>query len=571
MLVKAFLTFNQLLLVFLMSTFAHAQSNSADQLGFPVEKNNIRILPQRFEYNLIDANRFQIGNLLIQATDIGIRVQTDKPSLEQKFVFYWPLDLLEFGEILIKDSSGKGLWSKSISRSQIQIKKSPSGTRLATFEYDVDDPELLQKIQRSPFFRFCAQRQDPQTKIYFCSKDLYLNKKSKLLGILSRNSQRPESFVEINGRLVGPQGFVYLNSSKDPLALRALMLSGSTLEIDTRMKDIRFQDVVLSEDEKTIIVSAQSQEAKENVTGQDPEIWTTSLDVERPSLYLKGEGNIPLKQEFLIEGPVRKENVKVLIESSAPTNISSSELNLDLSANPTLQLQADKNSTLEKTGDDRYSWTLKDLRRNDNNRRFLKVTDTAKNPAETFWAAYDVKRNSGYEALVHLLAPLRADLQLAWIANPRYQIAVRYDVQLAKKPSFENANILSLEAFYKLPAATHMVDPNYRLGIFVDTFSSDNLKLTSYGALLSAQFKNIDVLGETIPWTMLDLRAPLASVDSSYAIAGSFEAQAAVRLPVNLDRFHELGLKYRSLMFEKNKIESHFQESYAFYGFGILF
>jgi hypothetical protein len=349
------------------------------------------------------------------------------------------------------------------------------------------------------------------------------------------------------------------------------MLSGSTIEIDTRMKDIRFQDVVLSEDEKKIIVSAQNKEANDEAN-TDPPTWTVSLDVERPFLYLKGQGNIPLRQEFVIEGPVRKENVKVFVTSSAPTNVASSELSLDLNAAESLSLEAaDKYSSLEKEGGGNYLWTLKSLRRNENNRRLLKVTDNKKNPPETYLAAYDVERNSGFEAMLHLYAPLRADAQLSWIAHSHFLLTARYDAQLVKNSVYNNSSFLSLEALYKIPAGMHMKDPGYAVGLFTDSFSSSVGNFMDYGAMLTAQFKDSKIFGHKIPWNFWTARLPLASADSNYKIGGSFELQSSLRFPENLDRFHEFGVKYRSFNYEKDSVQTKLGEIYGFYGFGILF
>lgn len=561
------------LLILISANLLWAQLSFADpdQLFFPVEKSQIRILPQRFEYQLIDANRFQVGNLLIQATDIGIRISNNK---NQKFTFFWPLELLDFGDIVIKDSSGKAIWRRSVSKAQVQVRSSSSGTKLATTELSAADGEdLFRLIQRSPFFRFCALRENPQTKIFFCSKDLYLVRKGSLIGLQARDSLRPDSFVEINGKLVERQGFIFLNSSKDPLSLRALMLSGSTIEIDTRMKDVNFQDVVLSNDEKSLIVSAKNKELPGTQLDETSVAWKSTLDVERPSLYLKGEGNIPLKQEFLIEGPIRKESIKVDISGPAPEVTSSSSITLNLKSDSFLKLESagDRQSSLQRTGNDTYQWTLKNLRRNETNRRYLKTIDSRKNPSEVFWAAYDIKRNSAFEVSMRAYYPLRADLQVLWFPNSRWQFGGRYDSQIGKNSKFDSSSVVSAEVFYRLSPGIHMIDPSYRAGVFYDAFSSSGGNLGLYGLSLGGQYKNTSIYGFVAPWLLVDAKAPLASTDSSFQVTGSFDIQAVLRFPENLDRYQEVGIKYRSYNFKKSSADINLSEPYLFYGYGILF
>ncbi len=565
-----------LLSLFIFSSLGLSALAENDQLLFPVEKSNVRVLPQRFEYNMIDANRFQVGNLLIQASEIGIRLTSGKST--QKFTFYWPLDLLDLsdgnGNIVVKDSSGKALWERSVQSNQVQIKRSSSGARLASAELSAsDDKELFESIQRSAFFKFCAYKENSQTKIYFCSKDLYLLKRKARFNILTRDSQRPESFVEINGQAVDKQGFIYLNSSKDPLSLRALMLSGSTLELDTRMKDVNFLNIVLTDDEKNILVSAQNREVETEGSSESletREVWTTKLEVERPSLFLKGAGNIPLKQEFLIEGPVRKESVKVDVIDPPLQNLANSEVNLELKPAAKLRLESgDKNTSLEQKADGVYSWTMKNLRRNDINRRYVKVIDTEKD--QTFWGAYDIRRISGYEAAVYGFWPLRASAHLSYVAHPRFNFTARYDAQVDKTSDSDAFNSLDLEAHYRLNSGIHMVDPRWRVGGFFSSFAGKGTSMGLYGLDLQAQYKNWKYWGLQVPWTLVGIRAPLASTDSSYKVSGSFESQASLRLMPNLDRFHELGLKYRSYVFKKEVGEFKKQEASLFYGFGILF
>lgn len=557
---------NLILIIFVVCILG--EKAFSNNLMFPIERSSVKALPQRFEYQLLNANQFRVGDLTINANDIGMRLNTS--GKDRKFLFFWPPDLLESSELVIKDSSGKSVWRKKLGKQQVVFKKGSRGNRLATFEMTLtEEDKLFAELKRTPFIRFCAHQEAPQTKVYFCSKDLFLIKNQNGFAIQARNSRRPESFVEINGETVGNQGSIFLNSSLDSLSMRGLMLSGSTIEIDTRMKDVNFQDAVLSADGKTLIVTAKNREKDPLL--RDQEVWTAQLNVDRPFLYLKGEGNIPLRQEFIVEGPVRKESVKVQITSTAKTATTSSSIDLDLRTPQNIELSSDDKMTeLRKQSDGTYEWRLLGLRRNQVNRRFVRVTDMSTNPNQVFYAAYDIQRTSGFEALVYASYPLRVQAGLSWVGDDRWNFDLNYSSQIGTTKDFDHSSLISAAAYYRQKPGVHMLHPSARLGVFVDSFSSDKGNLIYYGIAPELQLKDLQIYEWNVPWTYLRVKAPLGAQDS-FTVAGSFEVQTAVRLGATLDRFHEVGVKYKAMNFRKDRADLKQNQAEIFYGFGVLF
>ncbi|RYZ75518.1 MAG: hypothetical protein EOP04_33225, partial [Proteobacteria bacterium] len=245
-----------------MSGIALAKSAESVPLQFQADKNNIQILPQRFEYNLVDEDHIKIGDIVIDSTTFGFQISS-KPEASGKFRarFIWPVGLLKDGTLSIRDNTGKSIWSVTVSRKNTRIMNAGPATKelvrnqLTEFVTDQFEVAKVEDMKFLPFMNFCINRTTQDTNIYLCSKELYLGTQGKL-GIRSRTQGRRQAFVEINGRNVGKQGTIFLNDEKENIGFRAMTQSGAILEVETRMKPVDFKDVVLSADKKNLILTA---------------------------------------------------------------------------------------------------------------------------------------------------------------------------------------------------------------------------------------------------------------------------------------------------------------------------
>ncbi len=91
---------------------------SAAPLFFPAEKNNIRVLSQRFEYQLIDETHFRIGDVVLDSELMKMSFAELEDSYRVEFS--WPSSFVSQGELVLKDPSGKSLFQTQVSKEQIK-------------------------------------------------------------------------------------------------------------------------------------------------------------------------------------------------------------------------------------------------------------------------------------------------------------------------------------------------------------------------------------------------------------------------------------------------------------------
>lgn len=547
-----------------------ARAETRTELFFPVEKNGVQVLPQRFEYQLLNKDQFRVGNILINAKQIDFQILPSSGPNRYKLRFQWPVGLLNQGEIVIKDNSGKGIWFQKIQAHQVALSEDQT---LATYETETEVPSLIRAIQLYPFFRFCVHREEPLNKTYLCSKDLFLRRPKDQITIEKHDSYRPQSYVEINGRTVGDQGMIFLNSPSEFISLRALLLSGATLEIDTRMKKINFKDVLLSPDGKQIIVRAQGSEpADPSNVEHDPKApsdeWQIRLDTQRPFTYVKGEGDLPLRQEFLIQGPVRKEDVKVTVTQGGSDQIFQDEVTLTLQPATGLKLlPADKKTKLDSLGENQYKWTLTGLKKNEVNRRYIKVSSSD----GEYFAAYDLKRSAAFDGSLRLMAPLWAEANLLYTPRVNWGFDLQFDMPLQKSDSDPDLKITTVGAQYRFSPGLHLQDSVLAAEAYLQSFRADSTSLLLYGLALQAEYKNPRFWGGRFPWTFLKIRLPLGLDNADYKIQSSYEAELTLRSLLTTNQYWEIGARTQDFNLESGSASLRSQKSFGLLGYGWIF
>lgn len=468
--------------VFILLCFTSLVSYAEESLFFPIEHNHVQILPQRFEYQLINKDLFRIGDTLTDVTQISFQVSAsalkDKKS-EFKLRFRWPAGLIQKGEVLIRDNSGKVIWSDPIESNNVKLKtlerkiqdSDPLRADIATYEKNDISIELLRKLQFLPFFKFCVLRAEEVTRVHLCSKDLYFKTNGESYVIQARDSFRQESYVDINGKSVGQQGRIYLQGTNDLISMRALLLSGATIEIDTRMKPVEWQDITEITDTKKLIVRAVGAEpANEKLVMQkDENGWQVELNKDRPVVYLKGEGGIPLRQEFIPNGPIRSDNLKIQYLEPPPTQTYASEISALLAVPAEINLSpTDRLTQIETQPNGQVEWKLQRLEIHRKNRRFIKATIGGKD----FIAARDVYRGIGKEFSAHFNFLKSIDINwLQWLNE-------RWGYQLAWYQVFmkgNDAEVLwaELRALYRLNSGLYLKDPTWFISAGIDPFQID--------------------------------------------------------------------------------------------------
>jgi hypothetical protein len=544
-------------------------------LSFPVEKNHIKVFAQRFEYQLIDKDRFQIGDILIDTSKIDFQlvpVQNKNHLLQLRF--RWPAGLVNDGEFVVKDNVGKALFTQKMHPSQIQLSEEISTVdsgghgQLAIFETPALDPDLIQKLQYSAFFKLCINKGDRDTRIFLCSKDLFLKKNNNDFEILSRDSFRKDSYVEINGKAVDPQGIIYLNETTDTISMRALMVSGATIEVATHRKDVHFSDMVVSDSGEQLLIRTKGTEpvSEKNIKRYGPEDWEIALSTERPTMYIKGEGGIPLRQEFLPQGKLRSHSLQIGVGHGWEEATYSSEVSLELVPPPIkIRLSSpDKYSFLQNG----KSWYLKDLKSNTTNVRYLNVDTSEGN----FIAAYEIYRGTAFEASTKLFFPLFSESDLQWWLNGfRWGLSAHYDKILAKGSSTPDWSNLELAAHFRFTKGLHMKDPTMGMGLTYGMANS-NSTISLLGLDFFSELKTTGFINAYFDWWLSRVRLPLmASGGDNLKNKMSYDLEFSLRNQSKFNFFYEIGLRLFSYALSTDVADTTFSGTMIFAGIGSQF
>ena len=258
-------------------------------MDFPAEKNNIQILPQKFEYSLRDNTKLLLGNRIIDTKQFQFQLSFDNEK--PKIYFAWPSQVVQEGRIIITNPSGVSIWSQNFTKSQS--------------EFQIQDAtQLVRSLSAVSFFRFCVGYYEINTGLDVCSPEIILKGSGNDLTALFRTKNQ-KAFVQINGRNVTHHGIVFLNDERESLSFRAVSSSGAEFKMDTRRIQVEYPDV-LDLDEKGFILTAKGPYplAPTNYKKLPDGRWSVPLLKQRAQIYIEGEGKVPLRQEFIVQGPL---------------------------------------------------------------------------------------------------------------------------------------------------------------------------------------------------------------------------------------------------------------------------
>lgn len=489
---------------------AVATAHAADSipLFFQADKNNIQVLPQRFEYNLVDEDHIKIGDIIIDGTTFGFQIA---PSVnfpgKYRARFIWPAGLLKEGSLLLKDNTGKAVWTTNFNRKTIKLVNRENSetekaedkalrTQLAELIVDQLNPALIEDMKYFPFMNFCISRTNQDTRIYLCSKELYLAAKDNRMIVRARSQGKRTPFVEINGKSVGNQGSIFLNNENENIGFRAMTQSGAVLEVETRMKPVDFKDVVLTPDKKELVITASGTEPvnEEKVKRISDDEWQFNVDAERPILYLKAEGNIPMRQEFYIKGDVPVDAARPSVEQNSFDRIYKPELTLRGTYVAGTSVSANApNEKVEKLEDNRFRWRLTEIPAGETSRHYLRVS----HEQNSYLAAYDVYRDFPFETGGFIsywtpAAQFYGDLFVTWWmenfmgsdanwSRLHWGLNIQESLMLTKKEGEANVNVTHLELLWRANPGFHFQDKTWGLSIPYEVIQGNGISVSGFG------------------------------------------------------------------------------------------
>lgn len=555
------------LLLFLFTwTGAQAQNTTKKQipLNFEAARNGLQVLPQKFEYGLLDADRIRIGDILIDTRTFKFQLVPRNGLFALRFA--WPAGLLTKGQLILLNNNGKALWSKDFRESDIKItpasenENSRLRAELADLTSEDLEPALVEQLKLLPFVTFCVSYNAPDTKIYLCSRELFIGSAEGRLQVKERKTVNKKSHVEINGRVVGNQGIIFLNDSETSIFFKASAESGAYLEIDTRLNDIDFKDVMLSPEEGFILITASgtepvSKDQKIEILGG--EAWRAKVPMERPVLYLKGAGGIPMRQEFFVKSTPPKEAFRPATSTSSISKTYSSGVSLKVTAAPGTKLKpTGKEDQLRSIGKNRFEWQLSDLPRSQRSRRYLQVDA----PGGTYFARYDVHRGPPFtlHAGAQYLTPAGVSngfLQVQWwlenfITSFHSGIEFESRMPLSKKDTQVDFTEFRLSWLYRFNQGFNMEDETWGLGVPISMIKGTGFSLQSFGLSLWGFRKAPSFYPRWIKWYIPRLTFFGGASSTDIKLKSAYEL-SLLNLHALTDRHHlTYGLLYQNYAFE---------------------
>lgn len=371
---------------FLLGSTALAQSQDRGiPLNFPARQNNIQVLPQKFEYSLRDAFRFLLGNRIIDTSNFEFQMIPQSESVQIRF--RWPQSLFEKGTLSILNPSGVAVWSSPLQDNENSM-LIEDGTNLAT------------RLLGLSFFKFCITQYELNTGMEVCSPEFIAKGTGKNLRVeVTPYTRKPQ--ISINGRSVTPHGIVFLNDEKESLSFRATAASGAEFKMDTRSISLDFVDIInLNENLMKITIKGPFPLAPSQYQIIQDNLWSVTLKKERPLIYISGEGQVPLRQEFVVQGPLPREENRLHLDKNSPTRAYASSLELrGWSPNRGTPQAADSSADVAVAGN-RFTWALKDLNVGQDKMSTVQVVDGK----DVFTAGYTFSRQHAnrFEAQVGL-------------------------------------------------------------------------------------------------------------------------------------------------------------------------
>jgi hypothetical protein len=532
-------------------------------LYFQADKNGVKVIAQKFEYGLLDAEKIRLGDILIDSNTFNF--QLNKKNNDYYLRFNWPAGLITEGQLSLLNNNGKAIWTTSFKKNQIKISPVQNdypSLRSELAEYVSADPikkEVVDTFRVIPFMTFCVSYRETNTRIYLCSRELYVSSADKNLEVKERKNSRRTASVEINGKSVGHQGIIFLNNSDENIFFRATAESSAYLEIDTRMKDVDFKDVVLSPDGENLIVTASGAEpvSQENLKILGNALWQTTIPADHPVFYLKADGGIPMRQEFVINGKVPKETSRVFIEGNPPQQTSSSSVSLDGIYPAGAKVKpGNKTDLVETKGKSQFEWTLRDLESGKINKRYLSVeADGAR-----YFARYDILRANPY----YLHAGASYDtpsgiaygqLQIQWwlenfISSYQSALEAEFNIHGTKKEGYPEYDVYKLSYLYKFSPGFYLDNPTWGLSLFYSMVKGQDFSIGSPGLGFWGLLKPPGYFPKFVQWYRPYFNYLLGGTGNDVKMKSGMELGTTFYTQLKSSSFLTYGVRYLNYSFD---------------------
>lgn len=558
-------------------------NNSTFQpLNFSPEKSNVQILPQKFEFTLVDSYKMKLGDILIDTAETNFELlMPNKTDKQFKLVFTWPADLLQEGQIVLFNNYGKALWSSKIDPKDLTALKHKENSDGATLRTDMVqmtspfiDVKLLNEMKYLPFIKFCVHKSEDDSRLQLCSRDFYFSGQKEELNLKPRPYVQKTATASINGQPIsGGQALIFLNDPKQNISLKAQAESGAQLEFETRMSPVEFIDAFISEDEKTLNLKASgAPPANASDTEPNATTWQAQVPLANPVLYLKGAGGVPLRQEFYIRGPVPKESYRPSARAPLENKTYSEQISIvGKSAAGTKPILRDKFASLKVLEDGRFMWTVKKLENNSENKRHLSF----KSPTSEFAISHKIQRGFPYQAKLSGIfenpsSLMRMSFTFDWwferfLALSQDWTKFHWGVQaeqlqaLSKKEDFVDYSITRVSLLYRFNPGFHFVDSTWGIKIPYQLVKTSSGTYGSLGFGVFYHGENLGFKSSLMDWFNANLIYSTGAKTDSGNLLYSYELNLTAYLKMGPLSSFTYGLSSTQINFENGDSTSQSQ------------
>jgi hypothetical protein len=350
--------------------------------------------------------------------------------------------------------------------------------------------------------------------------------------------------IQINGRSVTPHGIVFLNDEKESLSFRAIAASGAEFKMDTRSVNLEFVDVVnLNENLMSITIKGPFPLAPSNYKIIKDNLWSVALKKSRALIYISGAGKVPLRQEFIVQGPLPSEENRLYLEKSSPTHAYASSLELrGWSPAKGSPQAADTSSDVIITGD-RFTWSLSNLTVGQDKMANVQVVDGR----DVFTAGYSFSRVhanrveflGGIDSFKNnLFFGTEAQMWLESIPYLTYSSQQHVGLGLIYKQDLtgDSKTILTeLDAYWRVKKGLQFLDKSWVAGFAVQNWSFDGKSLQTLGLMggwMGKPFDKLKFLKNYFDWQ---------EISAKYSLPGKVDAiELNSRIEAKWKLYHSL-------------------------------
>lgn len=249
--------------------------------------------------------------------------------------------------------------------------------------------------------------------------------------------------------------------------------------------------------------------------------WSIALKKERPRFYVAGEGKVPLRQEFVVQGPLPTAKHRLHIARESPKRTYASSVEIRGQLGELGQLQSLDGSETAVAGRN-FSWFLRNIPQGQEKQVFLQIRDEDR----VYTATHLISRQDS--SRLELLLGLNSD-------NTRIFAGAEGQIWFESLPFWKNLTtqrlglgfiynqdltgddrllLTELDFFYRLNLGLQFWDPSWIAGVAVQNWSYDSQTVQTFAPIIGWQGRAPHWTRKFF-WQELDLKVSVPKTSSS--------------------------------------------------------